>query len=368
MRVFKLLFALLLIGSFLVFVAQNSILVEVSFFNYRGYTPVFVLVLISALVGFLIAFLYFLPREIKLKSTIDNLREGVKSLNRGFLLKAEHHFQKDSLLEPLLCLSLYEREETSKMLSLKSSLSAYALLKLGLLEQAEERFKKILEMDQENLLALKGLRDISFLKRETAKSVEYQERVLKLCEKWDKENQKRVLAELLAVLWKTNKEVETAERAFDLYRTPLTYSVRIKSLFDREKEKDAIKLFEKSFEDNLQNEVLTLLLAEEPILTKLMDVIQKREQQISKNVLLIIYLRLGIFSKVKSLIDEVPDYYRCLAMLFMSHREEERMCAKALEDLLYLWECACGVRYKEYTPLCPNCLKWNKLELKIKEG
>ncbi|WP_333784017.1 lipopolysaccharide assembly protein LapA domain-containing protein [Thermocrinis sp.] len=365
MRIVKLLFALLLIGSFLVFVAQNSILVEVSFFNYRGYTPVFVLVLISALIGFLIAFLYFFPREIKLRGTVDNLREGAKSLNRGFLLKAEHHFQKNSLLEPLLCLSLYEREETSKMLSLKSPLSAYMLLKLHLLEQAEEKFKRTLETDQENLLALKGLRDISFLKGETDRSVEYQERVLKLCEKWDKENQKRVLAELLAFLWRTNKEVETAEKAFDLYRTPLTYSVCIISLFDQEKKKDATKLFEKSFEDNLQNEVLTLLLAEEPTLTKLMDVIQKREQQISKVVLLMIYLRLGLFSKVKSLIDDVPDYYRCLAMLFMSHRDEERTCAKAFNDLLYLWECTCGVRYKEYTPLCPNCLKWNKLELKI---
>ena len=368
MRIVKLFFALLLIGSFLVFVAQNSILVEVSFFNYRGYTPVFVLVLISVLVGFLIAFLYFLPREIKLKGTIDNLREGVKSLNRGFLLKAEQHFQKDSLLEPLLCLSLYEREETSKMLSLKSPLSAHMLLKLGLLEQAEERFKKTLEIDQENLLALKGLRDISFLKGEIAKSVEYQERVLKLCEKWDKENQKRVLAELLAVLWKTNKEVETAERAFDLYKTPLTYSVRIRSLFSVEKDKEALRLFGKSIEENLQNEVLILLSEEETTLTKLMDLIQRKEPQIEKTVLLLTYLRLGLFSKAKSLLDEVSDYYRCLATLFMSHREEERMCAKALEDVLYLWECACGVRYKEYTPLCPNCLKWNKLELKIKEG
>ncbi|WP_448584060.1 lipopolysaccharide assembly protein LapA domain-containing protein [Thermocrinis sp.] len=368
MRVIKLFLVLLLIGFFLLFVAQNSTLVEVSFFNYRGYTPVFVLVLISLLVGFLIASLYFLPREIRLKRILDNLIEGTKKLNGGFFLKAQQHFQKDSSLEPLLCLSLYEREEANKLLDLKSPFSAHILLKLHLWEQAEERFKRVLETDPENLLSLKGLRDISYLKGEIAKSVEYQERVLKLCEKWEKENQRKAMAELLADLWKTNKEVAIAEKAFELYKTPLTYSARISSLFDQEKEKDAIRLFEKSFEDTFQNAILMLFLREETILTKLMEVIQRKEQQIDKVVLLMIYLRLGLFSKAKSLLDEVPNYYKCLATLFMSHREEDRACAESLEELIHPWKCVCGARYKEYTPLCPNCLKWNKLELKIKEG
>jgi hypothetical protein len=40
-------------------------------------------------------------------------------------------------------------------------------------------------------LALKGLRDINFLKGNLEDAVELQERVLKNCEKWDRETPKK---------------------------------------------------------------------------------------------------------------------------------------------------------------------------------
>ncbi|WP_448587868.1 lipopolysaccharide assembly protein LapA domain-containing protein [Thermocrinis sp.] len=356
MRTIKLFLSLFIAGFFLLFVAQNSTLVEVSFFNYKGYTPTFVLVLASALMGFLVAFFYFLPREARLRSLENNLTSGVEKLNNGFFLKAEQNFQKTSSLEPLLCLSLYEREEANRLLDLNSPLSAHMLLKLHQWEQAEGKFKKILEVNPENLLALKGLRDISFLKKDIKQALEYQERVLRLCEKWDKDNQKRIMAELLV-------SADEVDRAFELYRTSLTYTARINSLLKLDKEKEAIKLFEKSFEEGLQDEILLML--EETSLTKLMDVIQKRWEQVNKIVLLLLYLRLGLLSKAKLLLDQVPEYYKCMALLYMSHREEDKRCAKALEEALLPWECVCGTRHGEYIPLCPNCLKWNKLKLKL---
>jgi hypothetical protein len=73
---------------------------------------------------------------------------------------------------------------------------------------------------------------------------------------------------------------------------------------------------------------------------------------------------LGLFSKVKPLLESLPDYYRTLAISSLSHREEDRMCARVLEEALKAWECVCGTSYKEYTPMCANCLRWNKIELK----
>jgi tetratricopeptide (TPR) repeat protein len=346
-------------------VFQNAVIVEISFFNYKGYAPLFVLVLFSVFIGFLFAFLYFMPREWSLRRVVGNLKEGVDRLNRGLFLKAEQSFQGNPLTEAFACFGAYEREDINKLLSLSSPICAFMLLKLHHIEEAEEKFKRIIEQEPDNLLALKGLRDINFLKGDLKDAVELQERVLKNYEKWDRENQKKIMAELLASLYITSKDGNHAEKAFDVYKTPLTYSARILAYADSGKEKDAIKLFEKSFEDGLQNQILMILIGKEALLTKLMDVIERRRDQINTIVLALLYLRLGLFSKVKPLLEGLPDYYRTLAVSSFSHREEDRMCAKILEESLKAWECVCGTRYKEYTPMCANCLRWNKIELKL---
>jgi uncharacterized integral membrane protein/tetratricopeptide (TPR) repeat protein len=365
LRFIKLFLLILLIALFLVFVVQNAVIVEISFFNYKGYVPLFVLVLFSVFLGFLFAFLYFMPREWPLRRVVGNLKEGVGRLNRGFFLKAEQSFQENPFTETFACYGAYEREDINKLLNFSSPLCALMLLKLHHIEEAQEKFKRVIEQEPDNLLALKGLRDINFLKSNLKDAVKLQEKVLKNCEKWDRENQKKIMAELLASLYITSKDQDNAEKAFDVYRTPLTYSARILAYADSGKERDAIKLFEKSFEDGFQDQILMILIGKEALLTKLMDIIEKRRDQINTVVLALVYLRLGLFSKVKPLLESLPDYYRTLAVSYFSHREEDRMCAKILEESLKTWECVCGTRYKEYTPMCANCLKWNKIELKL---
>ncbi|MFZ8785722.1 lipopolysaccharide assembly protein LapA domain-containing protein [Thermocrinis sp.] len=365
MRFIKLILLIFLIALFLVFVFQNAVIVEISFFNYKGYAPLFVLVLFSVFIGFLFAFLYFMPREWSLRRIVENLKEGVERLNRGLFLKAEQSFQGNPLMEAFACYSAYEREDINKLLSLSSPICALMLLKLHHIEESQKRFERIIEQEPENLLALKGLRDINFLKGNLKDAVELQERVLKNSEKWEREHQKKIMAELMASLYITSKDEDHAEKAFDIYRTPLTYSARILAYANSGKEKDAIKLFEKSFEDGFHNQVLMILLRKEALLTKLMDIIERRRDQINTIVLALAYLRLGLFSKVKPLLEVLPDYYRTLAISSFSHREEDRMCARILEESLKAWECVCGTRYKEYTPMCANCLRWNKIELKL---
>ena len=364
MRLIKLILLIFLVVLFLVFVFQNALVVEISFFNYKGYAPLFVLVLFSVFLGFLFAFFYFMPREWSLRRIVGGLKEGVERLNRGLFLKAEQSFQGNPFTETLACFGAYEREDINKLLSLSSPICAFMLLKLHHIEEAQEKFKRIIEQEPDNLLALKGLRDINFLKGNLKDAVELQERVLKNCERWDRESQKKIMAELLASLYITSKDGDHAEKAFDVYRTPLTYSARILALADSEKERDAIKLFERSFEDGFHDQILMILLRKEALLTKLMDVIESRKNQINTIVLTLVYLRLGLFSKVKPLLESLPDYYRTLAISSLSHREEDRMCARVLEEALKAWECVCGTRHKEYTPMCANCLKWNKIELK----
>jgi len=365
LRFIKLILLIFLIVLFLVFVVQNTLIVEISFFNYKGYVPLFVLVLFSVFLGFLFAFLYFMPREWSLRRVVENLKEGVERLNRGLFLKAEQSFQGNPLMEAFACYSAYEREDINKLLSLSSPICALMLLKLHHIEESQKRFERIIEQEPENLLALKGLRDINFLKGNLKDAVELQERVLKNSEKWEREHQKKIMAELMASLYITSKDEDHAEKAFDIYRTPLTYSARILAYANSGKEKDAIKLFEKSFEDGFHNQVLMILLRKEALLTKLMDIIERRRDQINTIVLALAYLRLGLFSKVKPLLEGLPDYYRTLAISSFSHREEDRMCARILEESLKPWECVCGTRYKEYTPMCANCLRWNKIELKL---
>jgi len=365
LRFIKLILLIFLIALFLVFVFQNAVIVEISFFNYRGYAPLFVLVLFSVFIGFLFAFLYFMPREWSLGRVVGNLKEGVERLNRGLFLKAEQSFQGNPLTEAFACYGAYEREDINKLLSLSSPICALMLLKLHHIKEAQEKFERIIEQEPENLLALKGLRDINFLKGNLKDAVELQERVLKNCEKWEREHQKKIMAELLASLYITSKDEDHAERAFDLYRTPLTYSARILALADSGRERDAIKLFERSFEDGFHDQILMILREKEALLTKLMDIIERRGEQIDTVVLALVYLRLGLFSKVKPLLEGLPDYYRTLAISSFSHREEDRMCAKILEESLKTWECVCGTCYREYTPICANCLRWNKIELKL---
>jgi uncharacterized integral membrane protein len=120
LRFIKLTLLIFLIVLFLVFVVQNTLIVEISFFNYRGYAPLFVLVLFSVFLGFLFAFLYFMPREWSIRRVVENLKEGVERLNRGFFLKAEQSFQGTPLMETFACYSAYEREDINKLLSLSS--------------------------------------------------------------------------------------------------------------------------------------------------------------------------------------------------------------------------------------------------------
>lgn len=365
MRFIKLILLILLIALFLVFVFQNALIVEISFFNYKGYAPLFVLVLLSIFLGFLFAFFYFMPREWYLRRIVGDLKEGVERLNRGLFLKAEQSFQGNPLTEAFACFGAYEREDINKLLNLSNPICALMLLKLHRIEEAQKKFERIIEQEPENLLALKGLRDINFLKGNLKEAVELQERVLKNCEKWEREHQKKIMAELLASFYITSKDEDHAEKAFDVYRTPLTYSARILAFADSGKERDAIKLFEKSSEDGFHDQILMILREKEALLTKLMDIIERRKDQINTIVLALVYLRLGLFSKVKPLLESLPDYYRTLAISFLSHREEDRMCARVLEEALKAWECVCGTRHKEYTPMCANCLRWNKIELKL---
>jgi uncharacterized integral membrane protein len=104
LRFIKLIFLILLIALFLVFVFQNALIVEISFFNYKGYAPLFVLVLLSIFLGFLFAFFYFMPREWSLRRIVGDLKEGVERLNRGLFLKAEQSFQGNPFTEPLLAI------------------------------------------------------------------------------------------------------------------------------------------------------------------------------------------------------------------------------------------------------------------------
>lgn len=370
MALVKLLITLLILVAFLLFVAQNSGYVEVNFLYQVYKMPLFVLLLVSFAVGFIIPSLYFVFKEAFLKRKLHLVEKGLREYSRGYVNKAESLLKglvrSISGIEVLVIEALKKQgkvEDIKAYTSISPALVGEVLLKEGK-EEAREEFKKALSQDEENLKALKGLRDLYALKEDWQQALEYQEKVLQLCEKWEKDHQKRIKAEIMAKVYLVSGEDKFIEKAIELYPTPFVYSIYIKHLLSQDKLKDAGKHWEKAFSLNYHEEIIWNLLEEETALTKLFDLIQSKADLISPDILALVYIKLNLFSKAKELEEKISTPIKALLHSAVSHRKEDKYCLQSLWEFLKPFECSCGKVYNRYEILCVGCLRWGEIKLR----
>ncbi len=270
MSLIKLLIFIVLLTAFLLFIAQNAAYVEVRFFHVIYNIPLFVLLLFSFALGFLFPSLYLLFKEAILKRRISALKEGLRELSRGYPNRAERLLlSAGKFFEPvrsLLAELIYTQgrlEEFKNFNGVASATVGEILLREKRVQEAKEKFDQALLQDGENLKAIKGLRDAYALLEDWEKALEYQERVIQICEKWEKEKQKSIKAEIMAMVYLKKGEEDLIEKAFDLNPSPFVYSAYIKHLLSQDKLKDAKKVWEKAISLGYQEEVLWNLLEDE---------------------------------------------------------------------------------------------------------
>lgn len=371
MSILKVFFLIVLLTFFLLFITQNAGYVEVRFFNVVYHIPLFVLLLFTFAVGFLLPTFYLLLRETLLKRRLNSLKEGLRELSRGYFNRAERLLlSAGSFFEPakfLIAEIVHRQGRVEELKSFNSTALATVgeiLLRDGNFQEAEVKLNQAILEDEENLRAIKGLRNLYAILEDWERALDYQEKVLGLCEKWEREKQKAIKAEIMAMAYLKNGEEKLIEKAFDLSSSPFVYSVYIRHLLSQDKLKDAKKLWERSIDMGYQDEVLWNLLEDERALTKLLDIIQSKQEAIQPNILCMVYLKLNLFSKAKDLEEKLTNPFKALVYSSQSHREQDRYCLLGIKELLKPFVCSCGKVYNTYTPLCTGCMRWREISLR----
>ncbi|MFN7064875.1 MAG: tetratricopeptide repeat protein [Aquificaceae bacterium] len=370
MSFLKLLLVLVILVVFFLFIAQNSGYVEVSFLYQVYRMPLFVLLLLSFFIGFILPSLYFLLRETILKRKLSLIEKGLGEFSRGYIGKAGAIL--DGLVKSfngigIIVIEALRRQERSEDIraynSILPAVVGEILLRQGK-DEAEGEFEKALFQDEENLRALKGLRDFYALRGNWQKALEYQEKVLQLCERWEKDYQKRIKAEIMAKVYLEKGEEKLIEKAMDLSPTPFVYTVYLKYLLSQDRLRDAGKYWEKAISLKYHEEILWNLLEDQAALTKLFELIQNKADYIHPDTLSMVYIRLNLFSKIKEMEERLSDTIKALMYSASSHRREDKYCLQSLWELLKPFECSCGKVYNKYEPVCFGCFVWGEIRLR----
>ncbi|MEN3028544.1 MAG: lipopolysaccharide assembly protein LapA domain-containing protein [Aquificaceae bacterium] len=367
MSLIKLILALSLLLFFLLFIAQNAGYVDVGFFYTTYRMPLFLLLLFTFALGFFLPSLYFLLREAVLKRHLQHLEEGLKEWSRGYVGRAERFLSSARPFEgvrSLLTELLWRMGERDRVIRMEAPAVVGEILLREGKEEAEESFKEALSKDPENLRALKGLRDLYALRDDWEKALEYQERVLELCERWEREQQKRVKAEIMGEVYRKGGGERFIEKAVDLYTTPFLQALYIKHLLSQERVKEARKQWDKVFSLGYQEEVLWLLMEDQEVLSKLLNFVEVRADAFSPDTLAMVYIRLNLLTKARELEDRLSRITRVFLQSALSHREQDKHCMEAIKELLKPFLCSCGKAYNIYKPLCAGCFRWGELRLR----
>ncbi len=381
MNFIKILLIVALTIAFLIFVAQHAYYVNLNFFGSTYSVPLFVIILFSLALGFLLPTLYFLVREVRLKGFIKDVGSGVLNLFNGYPSKAERDLsgpsKKEEWVSLFLAQALLQKDgmgklEELRVMSVGGSLDALLgsmLLKEREYQKAKDLFLSSISKNPANLRALRGLRDLSFLEEDLQSCIEYQQRVIKNCEKWEKEEEKRIMAEVLSHASEklTNRRKELLEKAMDTKRSFYVLARWIQYLLEEEDTKEAKRQIERVFDANLQNQVFMVLSRKEEHLAKLIDVLRERGNHLQPDVLARLYMRLNLLTQLKDMLDKLPEPLKLMALTMESHRDTDRLCNEVVSDLYKPWVCTCGEYYNYYVPFCERCFSWGNIKLRGNE-
>ncbi|MFN3813028.1 MAG: DUF1049 domain-containing protein [Aquificaceae bacterium] len=378
MNFIKVLLIVILTVAFLIFVIQHAYYVNLNLFGSTYAVPLFVIILFSLALGFLLPTVYFLVREVRLRSFIKNVGLGVLNLFNGYPSKAERDLsgpsKKEEWVSLLLAQALLQKDGIDKLeelgvISTGGSLDALLgsmFLKGRDYQKAKDLFISSISRNPANLRALRGLRDLSFLEEDHQACIEYQQRVLKQCEKWEKEEEKRIMAEVFSHASEklANRRRELLEKAMDTKKSFYVYACWIQYLLDEEDIKEVKRQIEKVFDANLQNQVFMVLSRREEHLANIIDILRERGDHLQPDVLARLYMKLNILTQLKDMLDKLSEPLKLMALTMESHRDVDRLCNDVVSGLYKPWVCTCGEYYNYYVPFCERCFSWGNIKLR----
>ncbi len=346
----------------LIFAYYNLQGVKLVFFQYSVEMPLFLAILISFVAGFLIAFMLSEIKSLRWKRYTEKLKKGLSYMWKGYPSRAETELSKLLNNEEITPLVVNVQKALGKIPSLKTekykegiaeTALAEALLREDL-EKSKDLLEKALGKQWKNLKARKLLRSIYFLKGEGEKALELQRSIISDSEKNMRDNEKRILATLLIEV----KGEESITEVEKLPPTPTSLAF-LSSIQDNKRRK---KSFSRAFTEGIQNEVLTILIEKNALNPEILEIAEENKKSIKKEVMALLYLSVGMYEKLEELKESLREPIKLITDL---GNEKAKECGKEIALLLYLWECsACGKEFKKYSPLCSNCLEWNKLRVK----
>ncbi len=346
----------------LIFAYYNLKPVKLIFFNYSLELPFFLYLLISFVLGFLIAYVLGELRAFGWRRYSERLREGLKKLWLGYPSGASKELSKLVDREEIVPLYMKAFREIFKIPSLylqryESGIAETSLAEI-LFRKERDRAKDLLEKalgkNLKNLRAKRMLRSIYFLEGDHEKAVDLQRSLLKESEKELREEERRVLASMLA----------NSDNLKELEKLPLT-PLSLAVLSSQEEAKRRKRFFLRAFEEGLQDETLLIMIERNLLSPEVLEVVEENKENLSKVVLALLYTNLGMYEKIKELKDDLPDPIRIFADRGL---EELKECYQAFSQSITYWECeVCGKEYRRYTPVCQNCLSWNRLGILRRE-
>ena len=344
--------ALLLLA--LLFAYYNLQEVEIRFFRYSLKLPLFLSILVSFVLGFLLAYLSSEIRYVGTRRYGEKLRRALRKLWTGRYAGAESELSKvldEEEAVPLYVEALERLEKEPSLYLQKYDLGIVeTTLAKRVFREDRERAKNLLEKalgkNWENLEARRVLRTLYFLDGELEKSLDLQRSLVQDSEKQVRDTERRILASMLA-------EAKGKEALQELEKLPLVPS-SLALLIRSKDQKGRRKYLSKMFDLRLQNEVVLILTERNGLSPELLETVEERRGEISEVVLAFLYTNLGMHERLEDLKDNLPQPIRALI-------------ARGVDvgECLALWECSyCGKEHARYTPVCGNCLSWNKLKTK----
>ncbi|EDP75912.1 lipopolysaccharide assembly protein LapA domain-containing protein [Hydrogenivirga sp. 128-5-R1-1] len=361
MILFKVVVFVFILIFALVFAYFNLQSVKISFFNFSYELPLFLTIFASFVLGFLIAYITTGIKSLEWRRYSERIKRALESLWTGYPDRARGEFSK--LLDNEETVPLYTRSmeelgrEASLYLQKYSRGIVETLIAESLFKEEKERAQDLLEKalgkNWKNLRARRLLRSIYFLRGEGEKAIDLQRKVLQDSEKALKTEEKRVLASLLA-------EVRGAEALDELENLPYT-PASLSVLCSHAEGKDRRKFAAKMFAEGVQNETLLAVVEKNSLTPEIMEEVEEHTEEVHPVVLALLYLSVGMYEKLESLKDSLPAPIRTL---IDRGYLEDRECYRDMFSLIRLLECGkCGKEYARYTPVCVNCLSWNRLKI-----
>ncbi len=356
MTVLKVFLFVALLVVALVFAYYNMEEVRVSFLWYSVSMPLFLTVIVSFCVGFVLAYLGSELRYFSLKRYRDKVRKALTYLWMGYPKRAEGLLKGLMSSEDMVPLYILSRREQGKDPGLDPTKFKEGVAETYMAEElfrkdfgeAKELLEKALGKNWNNLRARRMLRSIYFIEGDHQKAVDLQREIVKETEPPMRGEEEKVLASMLAEAF-GEKALEEVERL------PKTLSSLALTISVSEEEKGA-KVFQKALDQGIGSELLALLWEKKSLSPRILDTVKERTDSFDPDLLALIYADMGMVERLEGLKDKVSTPIK-----FFTDRES----CREIRGFIKLWACeACGMEYVAYTPVCVWCLSWNRLKIK----